>query len=176
MTQHYGQARSQKLLLASGWIELIEAALNRQCYFHKLSNQMVISKADMFLRRPPVTPSPSPRMRISSPAAICSLAREPDQQEPDQQEPDQAVTAPFFPPTIMEVTHGTLEEPIELTSSSSSWLLSMSSSVSGEFTDSSETQKMQQTGNDESEIQKRPCAKVQDDEGQLHIPKKKRIS
>jgi hypothetical protein len=129
MTQHYGRARSQKPLLPSGWIELTNAVSNRQCYFNQLGNRMVFSKAAMFLKSLPVTPLPSPRMRVSLKATVCSLAR-----EPDQQEPDQAVSA-FFPPTIMEATHGTLEEPIKLTSSSSSL------SVSGELTNS-QTQKI----------------------------------
>jgi hypothetical protein len=83
---------------------------------------------------------------MSSPATVRSLTR-----EPGQQEPDQAVSAPF-PPTIMEATHGTLEESIELSSSSSSssssWSISLS--VSGELTDT-QTQKMPRTDNDESD-------------------------
>jgi hypothetical protein len=95
----------------------------------------------MFLKSPPVTPPPNPRMRMSSPATVYSIAREPDQ------EPDQAVSAPFFPPTTMEASHGTLEEPIKLSSSSLS--SSMSSSVSDELTES-QTQKMQQADDAES--------------------------
>jgi hypothetical protein len=126
MTQHYG-ARSQRQLLPSGWMELTDAASNSRCYFHKTTCRMVFSKAEMLLKSPPVTPSPTPRM--SSPATVGSLAPEPDQA---------GVSAPF-PPTIMEATNGTREEPLELSSSSS-----VSSSASTEFS-MSQTQTMRQT-------------------------------
>jgi hypothetical protein len=69
MTQHYG-ARSQRQSLPSGWMELMDAASNRRCYFHKTTSWMVFSKAEMLLKGPPVTPSPTPRM--SSPATVGS--------------------------------------------------------------------------------------------------------
>jgi hypothetical protein len=82
---------------------------------------MVFSKAGM-------TPSPTPR--TSSPATVRSLAPE----------PDHAVSAPV-PPTIVEATHGTREEPIELSSCSSSSSVSSSSELT-----KSQTQKIRPTG------------------------------
>jgi hypothetical protein len=70
----------------------------------KTTSRMFFSKAEMLLKSPPVTTSTTPRM--SSPATVGSLALK----------PDQAVSA-HFRPTIMEATHGTREEPLELSSS-----------------------------------------------------------
>jgi hypothetical protein len=133
MTQHNG-ARSQQQSQPSDWMELTDAVLNRPCYFHATTGRMVFSKAEMFSKSPPVTPSPTPRTplpatRTSSPATSRSLAPE----------PDHAVSAHVHP-TIMEATHGTPEEPIEFSSCS---LLSIVSS-SSELT-ISHTQKFRPT-------------------------------
>lgn len=96
---------------------------------------MVFSKAEMLLKSPPVTPSPtpnrtsSPATRTSSPATDRSLAPE----------PDHAVSA-RVPPTLMEATHGTREEPIEFSSCSSSSSVSSSSELT-----ISQTQKFRPT-------------------------------
>jgi hypothetical protein len=122
MTQHCG-ARSQQQSLPSGWMELTDAVSNRPCYFHATTGRMVFSKAEMFLKSPPVTPSPTPRTslpatRTSSPATFRSLAPE----------PDHAVSA-RVPLTIKEATHGTREEPIEFSSCSLSSSVSSSSEL-----------------------------------------------
>jgi hypothetical protein len=134
MTQHYEARSQQQSLVPSGWMELTDAVSNCPCYFHATTGRMVFSKAEMFLKSPPVTPSPKPRMvlpgtRTSSPATFRSLAPE----------PDHAVSA-RVPPTIMEATHGTREEPIEFSSCS----LSSSVSLSSELT-ISQTQKFRPT-------------------------------
>jgi hypothetical protein len=124
MTQHYGARGSQRQSLPSGWMELTDAASNRPYYFHAINSRMVFSKAEMLLKSPPVTPSPtpnrtsSPATRTSSPATDRSLAPE----------PDHAVSARIRP-TIMEATHGTREEPIEFSSCSSSSSVSSSSEL-----------------------------------------------
>ena len=133
MTQHYG-ARSQQQSQPSGWMELTDAVSNRPCYFHATTGRMVFSKAEMYLKSPPVTPSPTPRMslpatRTPSPATSRSLAPE----------PDHAVSA-RVPPTIMEAIHGTQEEPIEFFSCSSSSSVSSSSELTR-----SQTQKFRPT-------------------------------
>jgi hypothetical protein len=122
MTQHYG-ARRQRQSLSSGWIELTDAALNHPCYFHATTSRMVFSKAEMFLKTPPVTLSPTPRTmlpatRTSSPATVRCLAPEPDH-----------AMSIRVPPTIMEATQGTREEPIKFSSCSSSSSVSSSSEL-----------------------------------------------
>jgi hypothetical protein len=133
MTQHYG-ARSQQQSQPSGWMELTDAVSNRPCYSRATTGRMVFSKAEMYLKSPPVTPSPTPRTplpatRTSSPATSRSLAPE----------PDHAVSA-HVPPTIMEATHETQEEPIKFSSCSSSLSVSLSSELT-----ISQTQKFQPT-------------------------------
>jgi hypothetical protein len=114
MTQHYGvrSAGPNILPLPSGWMQLADATTNRAVYYHKATSRMVFSRAEMFLKSPPVTPpvtpSPAPR-NCSSPATVQCFEL-----------PDKAVSAPF-PPTHREGTEGTNEEEaIELSSSSSS--------------------------------------------------------
>jgi hypothetical protein len=117
MTQHYG-VRSKRQSLPSGLIELTDAASKRPCFFHHLTSRMVLTKADIFLKRP-WRPCLAASPRMSLPATVGSHARE----------PNQAVSAPSFSPTMMVAAqHGTQEEPLELSSLSS--LLSVTSSVS----------------------------------------------
>jgi hypothetical protein len=119
MTQHYGARGSQQQSLPSGWMELTDAASNRPCYFHATTSRMVFSKAEMLLKSPSVTPSPTPN-RTSSPATRTSSS--PATVHSLVPEPDHAMSA-RVPPTIMEATHVTQEEPIEFSSCSWSSIL-----------------------------------------------------
>jgi hypothetical protein len=115
-------------------MELTDAVSNRPCYFHATTGRMIFSKAEMFLKSPPVTPSPTPRTplpatRTSSLAMIRSLAPEPHH-----------AVSPRAPPTIMEATDGTRQEPIEFSSCSSSSSVSSSSELT-----ISQTQKFRPT-------------------------------
>jgi hypothetical protein len=71
------------------------------------------SKAEMLLKRTLVALSPSPRMTL--PATVCSHTLE----------PNKAGSAPTFPLRIMEDTQGAQEEPLKLSSSSSSLSVSL---------------------------------------------------
>jgi hypothetical protein len=124
MTQHYRARGSQQQSLPSGWMELTDAAWNCPCYFHATTRRMVFSKAEMFLKIPPVTPLPIPN-RMSLPATRMSSAATVRSLAPD---PDHAVSA-RVPPTIMEATHGTREEPIKFSSCSLSSSVSSSSEL-----------------------------------------------
>jgi hypothetical protein len=106
---------------------LTGAASNRPCYFHATISQMVFSKTDMFLKSPPVIPSPTPKRSSPatmtlSPATVRSLALEPGHAVSDR-----------VPPTIMEATHRIREEPIKFSSYSSSRSVSSSSQLTGKY-------------------------------------------
>jgi hypothetical protein len=86
MTQHYGVSAGPKInLLSSDWMQLTDAATNRPVYYHKATSQMVLPRAEMFLKSPPVTPLLAPRNSLS-PAPVQSFEL-----------PNEAVSAPFPP-------------------------------------------------------------------------------
>jgi hypothetical protein len=116
----------------------MDAASQRPYFFHQLTSRMVFSKAEMFLKRPPVTLSPSPRMTLPATVSFHAL------------EPNEAVIAPTFPSRMMEATQGTQEEPLELSSSSSSSLSCVSLLVSRELS-ILQTQTMRRTSSIQSD-------------------------
>jgi hypothetical protein len=108
-------------------MQLADAATNRMVYYHKATSRVVLSRAAMFLKSPPMMPSPAaptaPRNNLS-PATV-----------PSFELPNKAVSG-LFTSTPREGTQGTnKEEAIELSSSSSSL------SVNSDLTES-QTQKL----------------------------------
>jgi hypothetical protein len=102
-------------------MQLTDAATNRPVYYHKETSRMIFSRAEMFLKSPPVTP--------------CRQLQEVQ----SFKLPDEFASSPF-PPTHREGIKGTNEEEaIKLLSLSSS--LSSISLVDSELT-ISQTQKL----------------------------------